>query len=70
VGLEAAHCLVIEDSLAGVRSAKSAGMWAIGVPHSYTADELRSAGADAVARNLDEITPGWVRNLFQSVASP
>lgn len=69
-GLEAGHCLVIEDSLAGVRSAKSAGMWAVAVPHSYPADELRKAGADAVASTLAEITPNWIRSLFLNEVSP
>ncbi len=39
---------MIEDSLAGVVSAKGAGMWAVGVATTYDADSLRRAGADAV----------------------
>jgi HAD superfamily hydrolase (TIGR01509 family) len=53
-------CLVIEDSLAGIESAKGAGMWAVGVPNTYTPDRLLSAGADAVVSCLDEFTPAWV----------
>ena len=34
------NCLVVEDSLAGIVSAKSAGMWAVGVPNTYTAEQL------------------------------
>ena len=33
--LEAANCLVVEDSLAGIVSAKGAGMRAVGVPNTY-----------------------------------
>src|SRR5205823_2444475 len=33
--LSAAECLVVEDSLAGVASAKAAGMRAVGITHTY-----------------------------------
>lgn len=62
--LEAAHCLVVEDSLAGVQSGKAAGMWVVGVPNSYAADDLRRAGADAVVNSLIELTPETVARLF------
>lgn len=62
--LEAEHCLVIEDSLAGVASAKGAGMWAVGVLHTYAADELRHAGADALIEGLDALTPHWIDSHF------
>ena len=39
--LEARECLVVEDSLAGIISAKGAGMWAVGITHTYTAAQLR-----------------------------
>jgi HAD superfamily hydrolase (TIGR01509 family) len=68
--LEAAHCLVIEDSRAGIRSAKDAGMWAIGVTHTYTDEDLRVAGADAVINGLAELTPDSVRRLFSPEVSP
>jgi beta-phosphoglucomutase len=59
-----ADCLVIEDSLAGVASAKGAGMWAIGVATTYRADELRRAGADAVVDALAAVTPAWIERQF------
>jgi len=62
--LDPAECLVIEDSLAGVQSAKAAGMWAAGVPNTYPGDALRSAGADAVVAGLPEFTPAWVAENF------
>jgi HAD superfamily hydrolase (TIGR01509 family) len=68
--LEAAHCLVFEDSLAGVQSAKSAGMWAVGVTNTYDDPSLRSAGADAIRRGLEGVTPGWIENLFKQEVSP
>jgi len=64
-GLEAAHCLVIEDSLAGVQSAKGAGMRAVGVTHTYGAEELRRAGADAVLEDLRTLDPAWIDRTFR-----
>lgn len=68
--LEAAHCLVFEDSLAGIQSAKSAGMWAIGVSNTYTDPELRSAGADAVLAGLEGVGPEGIARLFAPEVSP
>jgi beta-phosphoglucomutase len=68
--LEAAHCLVIEDSRAGIQSAKSAGMWAIGVSNTYKAEDLRSAGGDAVVDQLNALTPEWVEHFFVPEVSP
>ena len=68
--LEAAHCLVIEDSLAGIQAAKAAGMWAIGVDHTYPEAELRAAGADAVLPGLASLAPPWVERFFAPEVSP
>ena len=62
--LEAANCLVIEDSLAGIVSAKGAGMHAVGVPNTYSADQLREAGADDVLDGLASFTPEWIERRF------
>lgn len=48
--------LVIEDSLAGVRAAKSAGLACVGVAHSYPEAALAEAGADAVTSRLGLVT--------------
>ena len=60
------NCLVIEDSLAGIVSAKSAGMWAIGVPNTYSAEQLLGAGADDVIAGLGDLTPSWIERRFAS----
>jgi beta-phosphoglucomutase len=62
--LKASECLVIEDSLAGVASAKAAGMWAIAVAHTYDPDALAEAGADVVIPGLVPLTPPWVEQHF------
>ncbi|MFI5454628.1 MAG: HAD family hydrolase [Isosphaerales bacterium] len=64
--LAAADCLVVEDSLAGIASAKGAGMRAIGVPNTYTDLQLRQAGADEVVDGLATLTPEWIERRFGS----
>ena len=61
---------MIEDSLAGIQSSKAAGMWAVGVTHTYTQPELRAAGADAVVTSLAMVNPSWVEKLFAPEVSP
>ncbi len=53
--LAPAHCLVIEDSLAGIRSAKAAGMRVLAVATTYPLDKLRDA--DDVLTSLREAAP-------------
>jgi beta-phosphoglucomutase len=42
------QCLVVEDTRGGVKAGKAAGMTVAAVTHSYTAAELRAAGADQI----------------------
>jgi beta-phosphoglucomutase len=46
------ECLVIEDSPPGIAAARSAKLQALGVVNTVSADELRAAGAGAVACDL------------------
>ena len=64
--LAADHCIVIEDSLAGIIAAKGAGMQAIGVTNTYSAEQLRQAGADVVITELAALTPEWIDLRFTS----
>jgi beta-phosphoglucomutase-like phosphatase (HAD superfamily) len=66
IPLDAFHCLVIEDSLAGIAAAKGAGMRAVGVSNTYTAAELRTAGADDVIDGLTTLTTDWIERRFSS----
>jgi beta-phosphoglucomutase-like phosphatase (HAD superfamily) len=61
LGVEAARCAAIEDSHAGIRSAKAAGMRVIAIPNpAYPPDESSLAQADVTIRSLDELTPGLI----------
>ncbi|MCC6558995.1 MAG: HAD family phosphatase [Polyangiaceae bacterium] len=54
--LDRGGIVVVEDSTAGVLAAKRAGLFCAAVAHSYPADRLRAAGADAVAGRLLDLT--------------
>ncbi len=49
LGLEPSSCLVIEDALSGVATAKAAGARCLGLITSFSAEQLVSAGADWTA---------------------
>jgi beta-phosphoglucomutase len=57
------ECLVVEDSVAGIASARAAGMKVLAVTHSYPAAKL--AGAHRVVGSLVDIEPLSLRVLFQ-----
>lgn len=61
LGVEPQHCLVIEDSLSGVRSARAAGCRVAALTTSMTEEQLREAGADLVVDSFDELAEhlGW-----------
>lgn len=50
--VDPARCVAVEDSLAGVRSAKGAGVGVLAVAHSYPEASLVEAGADRVLATL------------------
>jgi beta-phosphoglucomutase-like phosphatase (HAD superfamily) len=54
-GIARASIVAIEDSIAGVQAAKSAGIRCVAVAHSYPEADLARAGADAVAARLADL---------------
>jgi HAD superfamily hydrolase (TIGR01509 family) len=61
LGVDPVHCAAVEDSHAGIRSAKAAGMRVIAIPNpAYPPDEESLALADATIRSLAELTPPLV----------
>ncbi|GMU91813.1 MAG: hydrolase [Candidatus Hydrogenedentota bacterium] len=61
VGLPKDNCIVIEDAVAGVESAKAAGLKCIAVTGSFRRDEL--AEADLVVNSLEEVNLFTLRKL-------
>lgn len=70
-GLPMVHseCLVIEDAPQGIQSAKAARLKALGVTNTVSARELREAGADAIAKNLDDWMPESIRLVFDNTGT-
>ena len=56
LGIEPSECVAIEDSLAGLRSAKTAGMRVIVVPPQHLCGEPGYDDADIKLRSLEELT--------------
>ena len=57
LGVAPERCAAVEDSHAGIRSAKAAGMRVVAIPNeAYPPDEKALALADEVVRMLDELT--------------
>ncbi len=55
LGKSPTDCLVIEDALNGIQSAKTAGMCCAAVTTSFPEDALLDAGADMILKGLDDI---------------
>jgi beta-phosphoglucomutase-like phosphatase (HAD superfamily) len=61
LGVEPGRCSAIEDSNAGIRSAKAAGMRVVAIPHSgYPLDDDAYAAADVVLASIGELTPAII----------
>jgi len=58
------ECLVIEDSPPGILAAKAADLKTLGVVNTVSAEEMRNAGADAIAKSLDDWMPETMRRVF------
>ena len=59
-GVDPADCLAIEDSHAGLESARTAGLRTIGIATTYPRETLT---ADVVIDSLDEVTRELVRTI-------
>lgn len=55
LGADSADCLVIEDAVSGVKSAKAAGMQCAAVTTSFSVGQLKAAGADYVTEDIIDI---------------
>jgi HAD superfamily hydrolase (TIGR01509 family) len=65
--VESTRAAAVEDSHAGIASAKAAGMRVIAIPNpSFPPGDDALANADLVLRSLDELTPEAVEKTSQS----
>ena len=63
LGVEPAHSAAVEDSHAGIRSAKAAGMRVLAIPNpTYPPDDEALENADVVLTSLDDLTPEAVES--------
>ena len=61
LGVEPPECVAIEDSVAGVRSGKAAGMRVIAVPPPHLFNEAGYDEADLKLHSLEELKPEMLR---------
>jgi HAD superfamily hydrolase (TIGR01509 family) len=62
LGVDPERCTAVEDSHAGIRSAKAAGIRVVAIPNAtYPPDEEALELADAVVGSLDELTVDVLR---------
>jgi|SRR5579864_2613991 len=64
VAVQPSEALVFEDSVSGVRAAKSAGMRCIGVANNGVIPILLQAGADHIISDFSGITFDELRSMF------
>ena len=67
LGLAPKECLVVEDSLFGVRAGKSAGMTVLGVTGTESSTALFAAGADVVVSDLSVIEEFSTPEEFEKI---
>jgi beta-phosphoglucomutase len=66
LGVEAAHCAVLEDSTHGIEAAKRAGMLAVAVLTSTPRQQLRSAGADIFIDEMARLDTATVTAVLRA----
>lgn len=66
LGIAADRCVVFEDAVAGVQSARAGAMKCVAVRcvGHHSEDKLRQAGADLVVETLDQVSAASVTNLL------
>jgi len=63
LGVNAKHCAVVEDSVAGIHAARAAGMKCAGFAPPERLRELGAAGADDLISELPDDAPCYFRTL-------
>lgn len=68
IGVPAARCIVFEDSPFGIEAARRAGMRAVAVCSSHSAEQLAGPHVIAAARNYEELTQNNFLEAFDATA--
>lgn len=55
LGLSPRDCWVVEDSLAGIRAARAAGCFTVGITTTSDAGPVAAAGADMIVESFPEL---------------
>lgn len=66
--ITAAQCVVVEDSLAGIRSAKAAGMKVLALATTYPPEQLTEA--DLILPNVAGVLPESIESLLSANRPP
>lgn len=61
LGIAPERCVVVEDAITGVTSAKAAGMKVIGITNSFSAEEL--SASDHIVSSLEEVDMALLERL-------
>lgn len=57
IGIAPEHCLVVEDAVSGIQAAHAAGMDAVGIPSTFTPEELtQKAAPEYILNQTKELT--------------
>jgi len=64
LGAEPKKCIVVEDAVAGVKAAKSAGMYCVAVSNSHPQEKLNEA--DLIVASLEMVTVKDLEKLLKS----
>jgi beta-phosphoglucomutase-like phosphatase (HAD superfamily) len=62
IGIPIEKCVVIEDSVNGIRSGKAAGAKVIGITTTFPAEVIKEA--DLIIESYDEINPKILKKLL------
>ncbi len=66
LGVKPGNCVVIEDAIAGVTAAKTAGMKCLAVTNSHPVDSLRQA--DYIVNSLEKVGINDLKRVFNPAA--
>ncbi len=70
LGLDPAHCVALEDSVAGTVSAKAAGMRVVSVPDRSAWGSAQFGVADVVLQSLEQLDASVLRALADGLPMP